>query len=174
MRSSILVTAVASLCICLVCLPSGARGFDGERKGLVIGGGAGPGLWYDSHPEPVTKGGLVTDLKVGWGINSELLLFLTTKPFWCCGGAIVNPMAGITYYLNEHSPSFHLSGGLGVSQRINIRGTGDPYFTTVHLGAGYEASAHLSIEATVIRTEVAAGTVSGDWFFGLALNVLAY
>lgn len=76
---SLLVLA-ASLLLC-----ADAHAFDGQRKGFVLGFGAGPGH-LDFGQEKESTWGVQTDLKIGAGLNDQTLLHYTGKQIWHSDG----------------------------------------------------------------------------------------
>src|SRR4030067_3570992 len=61
--------------------------FDGNRKGLTLGGGVGVGFTGVTGASRSTDGSfaLSLDLDVGYGVSEQLELYLTNKMNWLTG-----------------------------------------------------------------------------------------
>lgn len=119
-------------------------GFDGKRKGFVLGIGAGGGFtsytateyrwyWLDYYPyfydeyiqSKESGAGLATDFKIGFGATDQLLILYSNKviwfsfqdPDWDSSQTTITGITsvGLSYFFKPTAPSFFISGGVGAS-----------------------------------------------------------
>ncbi|MFZ1946098.1 MAG: hypothetical protein WAW06_00960 [bacterium] len=162
--------AIVALALILV-VTATSFAFDGNRKGFVIGFGAG--LGYTSHKnsvehltegttsfERLTHTGAATDIRVGYGFSEGVILYYVNKVNWLKAEwewledgkeyttAVGIGGVGVSYYLDPESP-LYLTAALPVAGWIgpfenNMDTLGGLGFSA---GAGYELAKHLSVEA---------------------------
>jgi len=165
-----LIWAGVCLTLCLVACP--AQAFDGQRKGFILGGGAGLGLTsfnqeiglgyrgyhesYESDRE--NKGTVMTDFKIGYAWDNSWAIYYTSKVSWfgienTYGDdvTIANGLgaAAVAYWFKPQAPSGFVTGGLGYStwslpfeDNSSDAWLGGGLF----MGGGYEFSRHWSVE----------------------------
>ena len=69
-----------------IAAPSAA--FDGERPGLILGGGVGVSTSFITQDldgtryADLTQVGVALDVRAGWGVNESILLFATARGSW--------------------------------------------------------------------------------------------
>ena len=142
---------------------SSAFGFDGVRKGFVLGGGAGIGLSsYTLSGGGATSNresqfSFMTDFKIGYAPTNQIEIVYTSKGAWFQGdGNLLNTFtilnnvstASVNYYLKPEAPStFFLSGGLGLaSLSAPFESNVDSWYGFgFYVGAGYEFVKHYSV-----------------------------
>lgn len=148
----------------VVALAPGARAFDGNRKGFVLGGGVGGGTArleqelsgaLSGTLPSVTEGTLVTDFRIGGGLNEHWMLYYDNQVWWGRteftsgkkGFGLGIGLVGVSYYLTADAPSWYFVGTVGVSSF----GSSDDYTAQTGLGvsggAGFEFARHWSVEA---------------------------
>lgn len=131
--------------------------FDGERKGFVLGFGAGVGAIRRAAPD----GGYIrttsTDLKLGFGVTNRLLVYYSghtsvafDKGEW--SHLFVSPSVATAFYLRSESPSFYFLGEFGTTIDINNSDIG--IGPNVSLGVGFEMFRHLTLELVATRVFV--------------------
>ena len=143
---------------------SSAFGFNGVRKGFVIGGGAGVGLSsYTLSGGGITSSresrfSFMTDFKIGYAPTNQVEIVYMSKGAWFQGdGNLLNDQftimhnistASVNYYLKPDMPStFFLSGGVGLAT------LSAPFESNVdswsgfgfHVGGGYEFTRHYAV-----------------------------
>ncbi|MBN2415149.1 hypothetical protein JXO52_04870 [bacterium] len=168
---------------------------DGNRKGFVIGLGAGGGMTsftqevFGFESDRENKFGLATDFKIGFGLSDNLIICYTNKVNWFGMDnmfddtvTIINGLsaAGIMYYFNGFAPSLFITGGVGIAswatpfEEDTDTWTGFGFFA----GFGFEFSPHWSVEASVftgnpsaeeegieITTKAFTGMVTLNWLW---------
>ena len=144
-----------------------AFALDGERKGFIIGVGAGlhrVNMDYDNIDDPDAKFGLATSLKIGGGITNQFTLYYVRNASWFKfeedhkSYTAVTGISGIgaTYYFSPTAPSGYILGAIGVGDidapfEDDVDGeTGSAFM----IGGGYEFSPHVHIEGTFISTDI--------------------
>ena len=154
-----------------VCIMSSLFGFDGNRKGFLLGFGAG--LSQVSFYQEAEAGeqsmksdtmdeiGFVTDFKIGYGLNNRFELYYSNKVAWFTMESSIDDVIiadgisviGGSYFLsselndNTWHPSAFISAGLGFSSwSAPLEDDSDAMKGVgFFLGAGYEATKHLRI-----------------------------
>ncbi|MCB1185297.1 hypothetical protein KDM41_17905 [bacterium] len=121
-----------------------AHAFDGDRRGFLLGLGAGYG---SAEAFRNTDKGTATSFKIGAGLNDRTLLYYSNRVVFFSQHGDVDyqgmTAAGVSFYLQPDQPSFFFSGELGVAARRSRRGTSNLGFT---VGVGYEFTRHLNFE----------------------------
>jgi opacity protein-like surface antigen len=165
---------VIIVCIALL-TPAYALAFDGNHRGFLLG----LGLGFGSAKQTVSSGGasvsntesgVATSLKIGGGINDQVLLYYSNRVvFYSTNGATDHSFyqgmsaAACTYYLEPVGPSFFFSGELGIGV-IRDRDSDDDASDTgfgFGLGAGYEFSPHFSVEGSFMHATVGSENIDG-------------
>jgi hypothetical protein len=156
----------------ILCLTTSAQALDGQRKGFILGIGAGPG--YTSYTQEVAvdyltyhesvesdrenKVGVITDFKIGYAWDNSWAIYYTSKVSWfgmenALGNnvTIANGLgaAAVTHWFKPQAPSGFVAGGLGYST-WNLPFEDNAPDTWVgpglFMGGGYEFSRHWSLE----------------------------
>ena len=152
--------------IFVVILCQSGFSWDGERKGFILGFGAGFGslnfTQEISYLGTTVSGSehhlpLFTNFKIGGAPTDQLLIYWSSKVSWFpienALNETVTIIAGtgtvsLSYYWMESAPSWFLSGGLGYSTWDTPFEEGGKTWlgTGAFIGGGYEFSPHMSIE----------------------------
>lgn len=189
----------------------GKKNYRGRRKGFIFGLSAGVGrtsftkplaeyYWrhaYESEgtTERQTRSALVTELKIGHGLNDQFLLYYTSRISWLPlqhfskDTTIANGAAGAGFmYFPFRKRGLYLVGNIGLATLVtwqppltlkNARQTG----VSVSGGIGYELFSHWSLDFTVnsgsarmTRVDDPSEIVFRDEIltYSLNLNMLAY
>ncbi|MHB9031217.1 MAG: hypothetical protein ACYC9O_20815, partial [Candidatus Latescibacterota bacterium] len=144
-----------------------SRAWDGERRGFILGFGLGSGL--TSYVQTVETGGvslegdrenvvpIASNFLIGYAPTNQWQIFYTNKASWFGFENVLDEDItiahgvggiGVARYFAEYSPSFFLSGSVGLS-------TWDAPFEEdfetwtgfgVSLGWGYEFASHFQVE----------------------------
>ncbi|KAA0230733.1 hypothetical protein EDS67_07485 [candidate division KSB1 bacterium] len=159
----------------MVSFTNSSFAWDGQRKGFIIGIGAGGGLAtykpyttfsdFGSNPDSEmnreNKFALMTDFKIGYAPSNQVALFWMSKVAWfghtnefADGSSQSYTFAsgvgglGVAYYFQPQGPSPYLTAGLGFSTfSAPFERDFDGLFGSgLALGAGYEFSNHWSVE----------------------------
>ena len=155
--------------------------FDGQRRGFLLGFGAGIGSVAAGEVVKPDIIGLQTDLKLGWGISDQWQVLYSGKQIWWSSEDVfvtgAFPSVGAAYYLKPNAPSIFVTGGvggwiLGAAARdigVGVAFLGPGGF----VGAGYEIGRHICLEL-----DAGVGALpSADAGFGhvaLTLSILGY
>jgi hypothetical protein len=154
-----------------------AEAFDGQRKGFVLGAGAGYGwLWdptYDGHEE---GHGLATHLDIGVALDDRWILHYAGKQLLNMSDYThLVPAVGATYYLEDDAPGPFVTGGGGIGL---FTGFGYDDLTagfTVFGGVGYEFVRHWNVEVDYVNMfDVSGGPPVSTHTLLLTVGVLAY
>lgn len=173
--------------------------FDGHRKGLVLGVGAGTGnssitqtldagFFKIEASENYTP--LQTTIAIGGAPTDKLMILLVNHASWIRSDNALGEKTtfvagvftlGVKGYFNETAPSWLISTGYGLSiwdSSFDDEGTTWKGFG-LYLGTGYEFYKHLSIEGGLMYGNPS--TTSGDLksttevvTLYLTLNVMGY
>jgi hypothetical protein len=196
-----LIRFVAVFVFTMLFMASWANAFDGRRSGFILGGGLGLGvasytqtLEYDGLSETgdrENKGSLITDFRIGWGINEQTEIYYTSKVAWFsfenAFGDKVTIADGIGGIGLSHSlllapPTWYLTGGIALaSWSLPFEDNAPDAWTGLGLygGIGYEFSKHYSFEFDVIygRPGDSEGSLearTNSLVFKATINALAY
>ncbi|MCF6243920.1 MAG: porin family protein [Sulfurovum sp.] len=139
---------------------SSLSAFDEQKKGFLLSYGAGASF-IDTKVKTGKVGtdgstfGLATSFKVGYGFTNQFALYYMNDISWFesendpYGHTHSSGFSGISgsYYITESSP-IYVTAGVGIGTFSNFSElkveTGESYL----LGAGYEFSPHVQVEAT--------------------------
>lgn len=168
--------------IVLVSVFQSAGAFDGKRQGFVLGFGAGVGVSAFDTGGSARQWGVHTNLKAGWGLNDQTMLYYSGHSFVTAEAGVGNatillePSAALSYYFDPDAPSFYVTGGLGISGDLNVDGfSPGPH---VMAGVGYELLRHWSAELSVISiyTKSHHNNFDKGWLmnYTLTINVLGF
>jgi hypothetical protein len=149
----------------LVSAVSAARA-DNTRKGFIFGLGLGGG--YQTYDAEITgmdtersdKFALASDLRIGGGLNDQLILYYGNRMSWFDFDGLwadeeyaafgVNGL-GVSYFFKPQAPSLYLVGSVGIAYWMwpgNISDwEGDGFGFSA--GIGYEFKRHLVVEGTL-------------------------
>jgi hypothetical protein len=181
---------------------SKSYGFDGKRRGLILGGGLGIGVTVydgkedrsvviDGTPRGIIATGQLeefstgTNLRVGWGINDRYAVYALSYASWFneFGDQTANAVTvlALQYYLGDSTDLWYLIGGAGVAAWLHVESDGRSPITGpgALVGVGYHWGPHFAIEGTVtwgsMDQEVEFGTRERDAFaFMLSFTGLAF
>jgi hypothetical protein len=141
-----------------------AAAFDGNRKGFVLGYGAGVGVLSDED-----RWGLHTNLKIGWGLSDRALLYYAGNSSIFEGGALLEPTLTLSYYFDSDTPTVYLNGGLGYTGNVSVMGeSSGPHLLA---GVGWEFDRHWSVELLMINIYIEPNWLTN---FALTVNVLGF
>jgi hypothetical protein len=181
LRRPVASLAALACALGLVLAPAAASAgdSDGQRRGFVLGFGAGPGtlVLLSDHGHAT---GLETDLKIGKGLSDRVLLVYSGKEIWLeTDGTLLTaalPSVAVVCFARPGRPSSYVTAGAGVwflgaigSDLTGVGLIGPGAFA----GAGYEVSRRVSLELD-------AGFGAAPWertsFANLALtlNLMSY
>jgi len=155
----------------MLLMAGNAAAFDKERRGFVLGLGAG----YGSAKQTVSassggsgvdvstsSGGIATDFRIGSGINDQFLLYWTSQQvffskfetLWAQGiGGL-----GASYFLEPAAPSFFFEAALGLGGLIWVEEYEADTGFGFMLGAGYEFSPNWCVELSYFHASVGSET----------------
>ena len=153
-----MLTTLIVLLICGTPLVTHAQLFDGEREGLLIGGGLGYAAiatGADSSGESFSGSGFTTTGRIGYGLSDQLTIyFLSTVPN-------LVPSLGFMYFADRRS-DYYLQGLLGYTSANQ-----DSLFSIAG-GLGYELRDHVTLEGMLgyNRFSDTYTTYGGSLFYG--------
>jgi len=148
--------------------------FDGERKGFIIGGGAGFGYLPKSiclkgtvkpfcpFPSVIEyKGVFLTNFKIGYAPSNTLEIFYINKSSWWIVSDItflsgLSAVAFTAYFDNTLDFGWFVSSGIGLSSLSAPFESGIKSNSGfgLFLGGGYEFSAHWNIEVNLLYSSI--------------------
>ncbi len=153
---------------------SSAQAFDDQREGFLMGIGAGIAnvntTFSSNYEADYSSFGFATSFKMGYGFSNQFLLYYTNDVSWfgidgangdnfISGGSSI----GASYYFDENSP-FYITGSIGLGIFANFTSGDAASGSTFSLGAGYEVTPHVMLEATFQRTSVTDYTEGYDYY----------
>lgn len=148
--------------------------FDDDRRGLLLGFGAGfhsididfiyDGSKFDSQSE----NGLATSFKIGGGVTNQLAIYYVRNASWYSApysdGFLTQDTiytiglsgVGASYFLSSSTPSVYVLAAFGIGD------ISAPFESDVTpdiggafmLGGGYEFKRHIMVEATYLSTNI--------------------
>ncbi len=143
---------------------SSAFGFNGVRKGFVLGGGLGLGM--TSFKEELgslqfnreNKFSFMTDFKIGYAPTNQVEIVYTSKDAWFSAGDSTSSTtflhgvstASVNYYLKPEGPTFYVGGGIGVSSISapfdkNAFSFDNALGLGIYASGGYEFAKHFAV-----------------------------
>lgn len=146
---------------------SSAQAFDDQREGFLMSFGAGlssvnseltayNNYYGNSFSIDERSLGFATAFKIGYGFNNQFLLYYTNDVSWFGIDAINNndtfitggSAIGASYYIDENGP-IYITGAIGLGIFSNFSsGDSADLGSTFSVGAGYEITPHVQLEAT--------------------------
>ncbi|MBU8932559.1 MAG: hypothetical protein KOO62_00995 [candidate division Zixibacteria bacterium] len=172
------------------------QGFDNKHEGFVLGYGVGAGVFsagysadYSSRSDNVDLLGLYTDFKIGAGLSDHVILYYTGKQwFGFDNGGWYNgfPAIGVSYYVNDRSPSLIMLMSVGIPIGLGIEevgiGSADGVSSgiNINLGLGYEVKHSVGFELNFSRNVGCLNDVINlkadhdSWQLAVSLNYLEY
>lgn len=164
-----LALSLAFLGLAACALP--AHAFDGQRKGFILGVGAGLGVSSFTQTLDVsglgsetsdreTKVGVAADFRIGWGVDDQLLLYYDNRANWFSvenvfdeSVTLVDGLStfGASYYFQPAAPSAFVTGGIGWATwttPFEEESSGALGFG-LYGGGGYEFNKLLSVEGSI-------------------------
>ena len=166
------------LVICALMTSQVVSAFDNNRKGFIIGIGAGLQTvdtdfnYLGSNIGSDSESGLATSFKIGGGITNQFALYYVRNASWFSAPYFdgfatsdITYSIGIlgleaVYFLSPSSSSAYLLGAIGIGDisapfEEDIESdTGDAFM----FGGGYEISEHVQVEATLLSTDIDGGS----------------
>lgn len=155
------------LVVAMVGMSGTAFAWDGQRKGFILGGGAGLGLMsYEQSVDGVKIGDtestvpLATDFRIGYAPNNLLQIFYVNKVSWfgmenILGDEVTVASSvggiGVVRYMEEAAPSYFFMASIGASSWDTPYEEDSEAWTGFgfSLGWGYEFSPHFSFENSI-------------------------
>jgi hypothetical protein len=149
--------AVSGFCLVLVLiLFATSYGFDGKRKGFVLGFGGGFGTLTSPDSDYDRISGLATELLLGHGGSEQLMILYSGQQFWYARSDVfysyAEPGVVLRYYFSPQSPTFYVDGGPSFAAGVGVAdGEGGAFLGGVggHLSVGYEFAQHWELQGSV-------------------------
>lgn len=172
MRKATIIFLLVTIVI-LSLAASSAFCWNGQRKGFILGFGAGPGItsfdqdiavldaelgWIDVKADRQTKPAIMTDFKIGYAPNNNWEVYYSGKVSWFKARDVFSnevtvadgvDVLGATYYFKPQAPSPFISSGIGVASWILPFESHPPYTwfgLGLFTGVGYELVSHMEVE----------------------------
>lgn len=147
---------------------------DGNRKGFIIGIGAGASCVNMDFESPIKsefKTGLATSLKIGGGISNQFVLYYVRNASWISYQIETEAYSykgqkeifvtgisglGVTYYFSPESPSWYFLGAIGIGDVATpfADDSGSESGSAFMAGGGYEFSPHAHVEGTILMADI--------------------
>jgi hypothetical protein len=163
-RDKKMIFRIIALILCLAY--SSFPAWDGDRRGFLLGFGLGPALElvetktaFDGENASTghlrSNFALLTDARIGYGINSRSLLFLSDFANWKKPGETIITLNSLlleyNYFFRNQAPSFYMSLAGGYSwwlypfdSYFNQHYSGNGFSASI--GGGYEFAKHISVK----------------------------
>ncbi len=165
---------IASLALILIFgISANVKAFDKERKGFILGFGAGPGFASYSETidsldgeqlfdESTSKFSAFTNFKIGYAPSNKLMVYWISNVAWFSkkdsttfdeSKTIATGVGGLglTYFLNPQSPSLFVTvGGAFSAWSFPFEGTQPRVGMGFGGGIGYEFSPNWNMELSVL------------------------
>lgn len=167
---------VSSLILAMLAAPAFAHGavFDGQRKGLILGGGLGGSYLSWKYGDIDWTG--TANFKVGYAPSNSFEVYWASIVSYIASdsdssAAGANCIA-VTKYLKPEGRGLFFCGGIGAAYN-NSTEAGGPSYSGFggFAGLGYDFAKHFYIQADVLYSDV---DWMPRWAFRLTLNVLAF
>ncbi len=177
----------------LVLTVTSADALDNNRRGFVVGFGAG---WGSATQELSTSGGgldlslssstggVATDFRIGHGFNERWLLYYTNQQvfFGLNGDSYAQGLTGIgcMHFFSPQAPALLVEAALGAGVLWNADARDSESGFGLLLGFGYEFARHFQIKADWYYAELNQATIgevdykSTMGTFRITLNWLGY
>ena len=110
--------------------------FDGEREGLMIGGGVGyaaSGTGQNSSGESLSASGITTTARIGYGLSDQLTLYFSS------GVPNLVPRLGVMYFADPKA-EYYLQGLIGYTS------TAGKSLLSIAGGLGYQLRKYVTLE----------------------------
>ena len=193
-----LIILLAIVCLFLS-IGNASAGWDGQRKGFLLGIGLGPGMisfsqeieayGINSESDSEQKATVLVDFRIGYAPSNVLEIYYTGKASAFTMKNILGDDVemtsgvsglGVTYFMKPVHPSPFFTGCIGMSTWDTSEDDGDPWQGFgIGVGAGYEFSKRWSLEG--ILTWGNPGTdIEGMDFttkalnFAVTINIMGY
>ncbi len=151
MKKIIIPTVTALL------LASNANAFDDNKEGFMLGLGIGVSSIKTSITgEDSRDTGFATSFKLGYGLSEQLSIYLSSQgdnyKYDGKGKSVNTSLFGIgmDYYFEKNSP-YYVTAMLGQGTVIELKKSKDQTGYGFLVGAGYELSEHISLEASYMK-----------------------
>lgn len=134
MKTTLSLTVLADLTLLLICSGPGvadAQFLDGNREGLIVGGGVGYAAAVGESLGSVA--GFTPFGRVGYGFSDEFALYFSSSL------PSIAPAIGCLYYPDRHAP-YYFQGALGYVS------FDEDSLLSLSGGVGYELRDHVMIE----------------------------
>jgi len=166
-------TFLLILVLVLLLLSSTALPWDGQRKGFILGFGAGPGItsfqqdiavwdfdrgWIPVKIDRQSKPAVMTNFKIGYSPDSQWEVYYSNKTSWFRAKDVSSHEVsvadglhslGASYYFHPQAPSVFVSSGIGMGMWV-LPFESHPPHTWLGLGlftgVGYELAPHMEVE----------------------------
>lgn len=152
---------------------STAFSWDAQRKGFILGFGAGPGVtsfqqdiavwdselgWIPAKVDRQSKATIMTDFRIGYSPDNNWEVYYSSKVSWFAARDVFSEEVtiadglstlGATYYFRPQAPSAFVCSGIGVAT-WDLPFESHPPNTWFGLGlftgVGYEFTPHMGVE----------------------------
>lgn len=198
MKNSILMLLVLAF---VVALAMPAMGFDGQRKGFILGGGLGFGMTsfsqtleyggLKSTSDTENKGAFITNFKIGFASDEQIEFYYASKVTWFGitnvydeNVTVANGLNafGMTYNLKPAFPTYFITGGIALATwDLPFEDPAPDTWTGfgLYVGGGYEFAKHYSVELDLLYgnpgdSQAGLRISSSALSFALTINALAY
>ena len=168
---------------------SSAQAFDEDRKGFILGLGAGISAintevtvdndgYHDNASD--SSVGFSTSLKIGYGFTDQFALYYVRNAAWFGydhnDDNFISGISGVAanYYIAPKSP-IYVMAGVGFGDFANFSEGEGEVGSAFMLGGGYEVYPHVQVEGSYIVTDIEeSGLDFSTDAFHLTVNYLWY
>ncbi len=184
----------------LIGLTSISYGFDGQRKGFILGLGLGGGLTSFTQTVEIgessqtsdreNKFSFISDFRIGYAPSNLVEVYYNAKVAWFSLDNIFDESVtitdglngiGITYHLKPQAPSGFVNGAIGLAVFDAPFESGFEAWTGFGFsaGGGFEFSPHWRVEGNIIygkpgREESGVSVSTNSLVFKVTVNVMAF